>query len=1114
MFAHLFVRSGYSLMESTIHVDRLARHAKELGFKELALVDNGVLHGTVPFIKACMASGIKPIIGMNVLVEKNERHERIVLLAENMDGYHALIRLSTRLQTDNELITFEEMEGLSSGLIGIFPVGESSLAPMLENSLFEDVQGYAQEWTGLFKEGNFYFGADLPVARNIELMRTLNAFAKFIDVEMMALPEVRYLEQSDAEAFHCLQAMEAGQKFQKDSFYNAELFHLRTAEEMDEMFAEFKDALDLTGRVAARCNVQLDFNRQMLPSYPVEAGKSAHAYLRERCEDNFHMLYKSDDGTARTRMEYELGIIEEMRFSDYFLIVWDFIAYAKREGIMVGPGRGSAAGSLVAYVLGITEVDPLKYNLLFERFLNPERVTMPDIDVDFSDQRRDEVIHYVKEKYGSAHVAQIITFGTFAARSLIRELVKTLDISDQDLRFILKEMSKLGSMGIIDYARQSQELKNYILQAEPIRQLFKIAAKLEGLPRHISTHAAGIVISEEPLVTHVPLISGSNEMMLTQFPMNDLEAVGLLKMDFLGLRNLSMIERMLASIRYTNHQEIDLKQLPKEDKATFQLLQEGRTNGIFQLESSGMKRVLRDLKPTSFEDIVAVNALYRPGPMEYIPDYIKRKHGQEQVVYPHPDLEPILRDTYGVLVYQEQIMQIANKIAGFSLGRADILRRAVSKKKKETIEEQQEAFIKGCLSKGYSADVANEIFEWIVRFSNYGFNKSHAVAYSEIAYQLSYLKAHYPASFFAELMSSVTGNHEKLAAYIKEARGLGMNVLAPSINNSFGFFTAENGQIRMGLNAIKSIGHQVAKEIIRARKEAGPFKDLFNFCLRVDMKLITRGLIETLVIAGAFDDLYPNRATMLASIDSAMEQGELFGDLGGQDSFFYDELEANYTEMEDFNQVKKLQDEKELLGVYISSHPLKKYRERLKMSGFVSIADAKDHVGKRNTKTCAILQSMKVIRTKNGEPMAFLTLSDETEEIEAVMFPETYRNTNRFLEEDIMIFVSGKVELRKDALQWLLNDVAPFDESLLAEQKRRDKLYIKLENGKNEREALQVLSETAKRYQGHVPILFYHEEKKRTYQLQEIYHMDGSLACVSELERFFGPAQVVLKKDS
>ncbi len=506
--------------------------------------------------------------------------------------------------------------------------------------------------------------------------------------------------------------------------------------------------------------------------------------MEKICWENANKIYDAVTDVITQRLAYELEIIQSMQFSDYFLIVWDFIAYAKKEGILVGPGRGSAAGSLVAYVLGITEIDPLQYDLLFERFLNPERTSMPDIDIDFSDHRRDEVIDYVRMKYGSDHVAQIITFGTFAARSLMRELMKTMEVEQQDARFILQAIPAQAQQTIVEYVTGSKDLQQYIKQSEKLKALFTVAAKLEGIPKHMSTHAAGIVISDNPLVESVPLTAGTHDTKLTQYAMNDLEAIGLLKMDFLGLRNLTLMERILKTIRYTTGEKMALAYIPDKDPETYKLLQQGRTNGVFQLESQGMKQVLMRLRPTMFEDIVAVNALYRPGPMEQIPVYISRKHGTEQVEYPHPDLEPILSKTYGVLIYQEQIMQIAHKIAGFSMGQADLLRRAVSKKKQQLMDEQRAAFIQGCLDNGYSEQIAKKIFQWIVQFSNYGFNRSHAVAYSKLSYQLAYLKAHYPASFFAELLTSAAGQQDKADLYRKEMKVEGISLLPPSINRA------------------------------------------------------------------------------------------------------------------------------------------------------------------------------------------------------------------------------------------------------------------------------------------------------------------------------------------
>ena len=801
-----------------------------------------------------------------------------------------------------------------------------------------------------------------------------------------------------------------------------------------------------------------------------------------------------------------------MKFSDYFLIVADFINFAKTNQIVVGPGRGSSAGSIVAYLLGITDVDPLKYDLLFERFLNPERMTMPDIDVDFSDIRRDEVIDYVKNKYGDEKVAQIITFGTFAARSLLRELIKTIGIDQQDAFFILKQIPLQSKKSIIEVIRESEELAQFIKQSEQLKILFSVAAKLEGIPRHISTHAAGVVISEEPLIEHVPLTQGANETNLTQYTMNDLEAIGLLKMDFLGLRNLTLIEKIIQSVKYSNRKNIALNELPENDEKAFDLLRNGKTNGVFQLESGGMKQVLTELKPTEFEDIVAVNALYRPGPMDFIPTYINRKFNREKVSYPHPDLKPILEKTYGVLVYQEQIMQIANKIAGFSLGQADILRRAVSKKKQDVMDEQKEAFINGCLENGYSIKVAEEIFGWIVKFSNYGFPRSHAVAYSKISYQLSYLKAHYPENFFAELLSSTASQQDKVQVYIKEMREMNLQLAPPSINQSFGKYSVEQNKIRMGLLTIKGIGNQVASEILRVRKDGGKFKNLFDFCLRVSLKIVNRASIEQLILAGAFDETYSNRASLLASVDQALEQGDLFKEFNDQVNIFQDkiELEENYVSIEDFSQAKKLADEKELLGIYISDHPLKRYRNKLRGNGFVTLKNAEKQIGQRNVKSASIIQTIKTIRTKRGDPMAFITLSDETSDMEAVIFPDVFRDVSRWLEEEILVMVEGKIESRNNKIQWLISRIAAFDENIL-HSIQQSRLFIKLTDQKSDI-ALGKINTIANQFPGSVPIIIHQEKQKKTYQLANDYSIHPNHECMQAFRNYFGKDNVVLKK--
>ncbi|MFC2948641.1 DNA polymerase III subunit alpha [Virgibacillus sediminis] len=1116
-YTHLQVHSGYSLLDSTIMIEELTKKADELGFKALALTDEQVLYGTIPFYKACRAHGIKPIIGMTaqVLLEADEEPVQCIFLAKDNVGYRSLVKVSSYIQQHSlDYMEAHALQPLAANLICILPSSHAKLERLLQEELEEPILSYLNVWKSFVGEGDFYLGIqNHGLEEEQRILPLVKEVADKYNIPVAAIQDVRYLQPKDDVAYDCLQSMKAGNKWgNRRISLNSKERYLKPAEEMEQLFAAWPEAIEATNSIMEKCNVEFDFTQRRLPSFPVPGGKEAHLYLEELCWDRAKRKYPTISQEIIDRLNYELNVIQTMDFSDYFLIVSDFIRYAKEQGILVGPGRGSAAGSLVAYVLGITDVDPLEYDLLFERFLNPERQSMPDIDIDFSDTRRDEVIDYVRGKYGDEHVAQIITFGTFAARSLLRELFKTMDIDQQDANFILKQVPVQSGKSLVETAKDSSELKQYIKQSDKLKVLFSVAAVLEGLPRHISTHAAGVVISEQSLVEHVPLTAGSNGVNLTQYPMNDLEELGLLKMDFLGLRNLTLLERVLSSIKYTLGEDIELEAIPDDDVNAFIMLQEGRTNGVFQLESQGMKGVLRRLQPTSFEDIVAVNALYRPGPMEFIPAYISRKNGQEEVSYPHPDLKEILAKTYGVLIYQEQIMQIANKIAGFSMGQADILRRAVSKKQRSVMQEQKRAFIDGCVSNGYRQEVAEEIFAWIVRFSNYGFNRSHAVAYSKISYQLAYLKANYPANFYAELLSAFANQQDKANAYIKEVNEAGIKVLPPSINKSFGRFSVEGDAIRIGLVMIKGIGLQVIREIIDNRKE-GPYKSLFDFCLRVSLKTITRQVLETLIMAGAFDETWANRASLLASIDHAIEQGELFREFAGQSSLFQDRiaLEEDYVEMEDFSQVKKLADEKEFLGIYISSHPLKEYRERLRESGCITIRSAEKLVDRhRQIKGAGIVQSLRTIRTKRGESMAFLTVGDETGDMEAVVFPELYRKAGKWLGEEAVLLMAGKIESRNNGIQWLLSEIQPFTESLL-QPETEQRLFIKVTVQSN-REALEKIKKTAESHPGSVPVMVYHEQRGQTYRLSAEYFLQPDYQCIKELRQFFGGENVVIQK--
>ncbi|CQR48120.1 DNA polymerase III subunit alpha [Paraliobacillus sp. PM-2] len=1108
-FSHLFVRSGYSFMKSTVKLPQLIEKAKKYDMHAVALTDEMVMYGAVHFYQLAKQAGIKPILGMIVYVrEENGETTSCVTLARNNQGYKNLLKLSSWLQLEEkQSITLEELRYFINDMFIILPMENTHITKMLETKDQTSIMMYVNRWNHTLHT-NVYIGIQRSERTYFPILQQVLGD---LPNQAVAINDVRYLEEDDYPAYTCLRAMDKGSAWSDHQDFTTTKQYFCSKEEMETWFQDWPHVVRGTEEIVERCNVSLPLNDPSLPKYPVEEGQSASSLLRILCEEALLTKYPNASQIVKDRVNHELSVIETMQFSDYFLIVWDFIAYAKNNGIMVGPGRGSASGSIVAYLLNITEIDPIKYNLLFERFLNPERISMPDIDVDFSDHRRDEVIAYVRHKYGDDHVAQIGTFGTFATRSIIRELAKTMEISVEDTSFILNEIPKQSVHSITQSVKASSNLMNYIKETPKLQQLFRVATKLEGLPRHLSTHAAGLIISNEHLVNRVALTKGHEGTCLTQFAMNDVEAVGLLKMDFLGLRNLTLIERITQSIEKFENKQIDLKELPLNDAKTLDLLRRAQTNGVFQLESQGMQQVLRELQPTEFEDIVAVNALYRPGPMEFISTYINRKHGKEKLDYLHADLQPILAPTYGVLVYQEQIMQIANQLAGFSLGQADILRRAVSKKNKNEMKQLEHSFLAGCKKNGYNQTIATNIFDWIVRFSNYGFNRSHAVAYSKISYQLAYLKAHYPSYFFAEILSSVTGQQDKIRIYINEAKTMGINLLPPSINKSIGKFNVKDNHIRVGLWAIKGIGHQVVKEIVQVRKSK-PFSSLFDFCMRVSLKIINRNVLESLILVGAFDDLLDDRASLLATIDQALEQAELFNEFADQSSFFQNELEldVDYVTVEPFTTIQQLNAEKELLGVYISNHPLLAYREQLRSQGYIPLSKVKDLIGKNNRKLVAVVQKIKVIRTKRGDQMAFLTISDETYELDAVIFPDQFRQVRRWLKEESFIDITGKVELRNYKTQVIVTTLQPFDFKTIRKQET-SRIYIKV-NYQDENHALGELQRLADLYPGGTEVMIYHASEGQTYQLDSKYNLEIERNCLSVLYKIFGRENVVVKK--
>ncbi len=1116
-FIHLHVYSAYSLLSSTATVKDLVSDAKEKGFSTIALTDKNVMYGAMAFYKECLKQSIKPILGLTVDIinEINDTNASpLVLLAENSAGFQNLLKITSVIQTKSPHgIPIKWLKHYAEGLIAMTPGLEGEIENSLVDGELDKAKQIAELYLGIFGSGNFFLSIqNHGIAKEEQLIPLLTQFAESVGVPLVATNQVFYLAKEDAFAHECLLAIKSGTKLQDENREHPETneYYLKDAAEMVEIFSALPDALENTLKIARRCQIAFDLQQKRLPKYPLSDGVKASTLLAEICLAGFKERYPEPTKLHEIRLQYELSIINKMEFSDYFLIVWDFMKYAKEHGILTGPGRGSAAGSMVAYVLQITDVDPISHNLLFERFLNPERISMPDIDIDFPDYRREEVIQYVAKKYGSLHVAQIITFGTFAAKAAIKDIGRVFGFNPKELDMLSSFIpSKLG-ITLTDAYKESSSLRKFVDEKDLHLRLFDTAKRVEGLPRHTSVHAAGVVISEQPLVQTIPIQNGHNDVYLTQYSMEHLEDVGLLKMDFLGLRNLSLIDAILTSIYRKNGTKLDIRKIPLDDFPTFELLGKGNTTGVFQLESEGMRKVLTQLMPSSFEDIVAVNALYRPGPMENIPSYINRKHGREQIQYPHPDLEPILKNTYGVIIYQEQIIQIAASLAGFSLGEADLLRRAVSKKQKQVLDKERTHFVRGALKNNYSEQTANEIYDLIVKFANYGFNRSHAVAYSMIAYQLAYLKAQYPLNFMASLLTSAIGNETKVVQYIRELKQMGIKLLPPSINLSHHSFEVEKGAIRYSLASIRGVGVNALKEIFNKRRRQ-PFNDLFDFCMRINSKAINRKTLEALVHSGSFDEFGQDRAVLLATLDVAMEHAQLVRpeessqiDLFPEDDYH---IKPKYVEVDSLRIEDKLTFEKEVLGFFLSDHPINAYEKDLLASGARLLTDLQP--GNQHVKAGVYISEVKKIRTKKGDAMAFLSISDQTEEMEAVVFPIVFKRLTNLFQQGGMLLIEGKIEERSGKKQFIINSGQEFSTFLSKKIKRT--LYIKLETSHQGVEHLQQLKSIVRDHPGDTKVILYYEGLEKTVLLSEDDRVDCSKILIKKLNEFLGEVNVIVK---
>ncbi|MGG0719766.1 DNA polymerase III subunit alpha [Robertmurraya massiliosenegalensis] len=1118
-FVHLHVYSSYSLLSSTARIADLVQDAKRKGFSAIALTDQNVMYGTIAFYKECLKASIKPIIGLTVMVqsERKDQSYPLVLLAKNQKGFHHLLKISSVVQTNSPTgIPMKWLRGYAEGIIAISPGMKGEIEQSLLSADYEEAFACAQMYKNIFPNEHFYLGIQ---DHGLVLEETLNngivKLSKDVQLPLVATNEVYYTNKEDSFAHECLLAIKNGQKLADETRekLDNDQYYLKIANDMVDIFSHIPDALVNSLRIADACNVMIELNQMNLPQYPSDGEKSSEELLEELCYKGFQERYQDGTDEHRTRLEYELSIIKNMKFADYFLIVWDFMRFSRENGILTGPGRGSAAGSMVAYVLYITDVDPIEHQLLFERFLNPERISMPDIDIDFPDHRRDEVIEYVSEKYGRIHVAQIITFGTLAAKAVMRDVGRVFGLNGKELDQVSRWIPSRPGTTLSTALKESEGLRNFVKESSLHQRLFEVATKLEGLPRHTSTHAAGVVLTERPLVESIPIQAGHNEIYLTQYTMDHLEEIGLLKMDFLGLRNLSLIETVLDSIYRKTGKRINIKEIPLEDESTFKLLSRGETTGVFQLESDGMRSVLKRLQPSRFEDIVAVNALYRPGPMENIPLYINRKHGKETVTYPHPDLIPILERTYGVIVYQEQIMQIAAKMAGFSLGEADLLRRAVSKKKKEVLNKERDHFVQGALAKGYDKVTANDIYDLIVKFANYGFNRSHAVAYSVIAYQLAYLKTHYPVHFMAALLSSVSNSETKIAQYIREIKQMEIKLLPPSINQSGYSFLVDQIGIRYSLTAIKGVGVAALKEIFQARKKR-KFADLFDFCIRVSSRVVNRKVLEALVHSGSFDEFGEDRAVLLASIDVAIEHAQLInpngdGDLfADEDEFF---LKPKYVEIDPIEVEQKLHFEKEVLGFYLSDHPVSIFNDFMEPLGITEIAFGEQN--QKIIKAIINITEFKRIRTKKGEEMAFLAISDQSGDMDAVVFPAVYKRFTFVLQKGNIVLIEGKMDLRDGKKQFIIQSVYDVRKVIEEIKDKIGTLYLKIEKEKESTPILTRLKEIMKEHRGTVEVVLFYESKERTIRLGKDDRVNPSENCLNELKLLLGERNVILKKE-
>ncbi|WP_105618321.1 DNA polymerase III subunit alpha [Vallitalea okinawensis] len=1152
-FTHLHVHTEYSLLDGSSKIKELVKETKKMGMDAIAITDHGVMFGVIDFYKTCLNEGVKPIIGCEVYVAPGSRFDKnsadgiyyhLVLLAENQTGYQNLMRMVSAGFTEGfyykPRIDMELLEKYNEGIIATSACLAGPVARRILRNSYEEAKEAALKLNEIFGQDNFYLelqdhGMDQQKRVNQELVR----MSKETGIPLIASNDIHYTYEDDQRAHDILLCIQTNKKVDDDDRlrYEGGQFYLKSPEEMRELFPYAPEAIENTAKIAERCNVSFTFHELKLPKFEVPEGYTASAYLRELCFKGLEMRYDPVTEEQKLRLEYELSVIEQMGYVDYFLIVWDFIRFGREHDIMVGPGRGSAAGSIVSYCLQITNIDPLRYSLIFERFLNPERVSMPDIDIDFCYERRSEVIDYVVEKYGEDHVAQIITFGTMAARACIRDVGRALNMMYADVDKIAKMIPTALGITIDKALKINPELKEVYDEEEEVKYLIDMSRRLEGLPRHSSTHAAGVVIAQNPIVEYVPL-NANDDSITTQFPMTTLEELGLLKMDFLGLRTLTVIQNAVNNIKRTKRIEIDIEQIPFDDPKVYDMIGQGHTDGVFQLESAGMKSFMRDLKPENLEDIIAGVSLYRPGPMDFIPKYIKGKKEPENITYTAPELEPILQTTYGCIVYQEQVMQIVRDLAGYTLGRSDLVRRAMSKKKADVMARERQNFIygneeenvPGCMSKGISEEQANQIFDEMTDFAKYAFNKSHAAAYAVIAYQTGWLKVHYPVEFMAALLTSIMDSTDKVTEYIMNCKDMGIELLPPDVNDGYGAFSVtDDGKIRYGLAAIKNVGRGAIRSLVKEREENGPFTSLLDFCERLNKDINKRG-IEGMIKAGAFDSLGGTRKQYM-HVYKAILDGVAYtkkNNIDGQLNLFaMAEEEPAGEELPDVGEYPieaLLTYEKETIGIYLSGHPLSKYedewRKRIshrtidfyhRENDVEAGEDMESTVyDGQNSVIGGLIVDKTVKTTRNNKMMAFITIEDLYGIVEVIIFPNVYERYKDYLIEDNKVYIRGRIAKQEDENAKLICEkMTTFEE--LEGFNNANVLWLKIPNKRTWNELSNRISGALMSSPGRIPVKIYIEEENIRFAAGEEMWVKVTEGLVEVLNGLVGKFNVVVK---